>query len=142
MFLMGFWFVVGFAYVAFAVAEWYFASRIETIDLSQPLEREPVFSDSIEKLKKMRNDAVNGLPELEKRFNDGLILPNELRAAVMTAVGLIKSAEQLNLNNAFTSIENVAQKFDKAAKANKKILRIAAISFLLAAGVSFFQGFN
>jgi hypothetical protein len=136
------WFVVGIAYMAIAIAEWYFASRIETINLSEPLEREPVFTNSMEKLTKQRNDAVNRLPELEKRFNEGFILPNELHAAQMSAVGLIRAAEQLNLNNAFTSIENVAEKFDKAANANRVILRIAAASFVVAAIVSFAQGLS
>jgi hypothetical protein len=134
------WFAVSIAYVTLAIPEWYFASRIETINLSRPLEREPVFTDSIEKVLKLRNDAVQRFTEQQKRFDDGLINRSQLEASGMIAMGLIDSAEKLLLNNAFASIEKVAQKFDKAANANRVILRLAAASFFIAAVISVLQG--
>jgi hypothetical protein len=143
---MWLWLAVGIAYVALAIVEWYFASHIETINLSQPLERYPVFTDSQEKIQKLRYDANQRLAEQQRRFAEGLINQSVLNAAhdywQLTNIGLTDSAEKLNLNNAFTSIENVAQKFDKAAKANRLILRIAAVSFFVAAGISFAQGLS
>ncbi len=140
MTLMLFWFAVGIAYVVIAIAVWYFASHIETIDLSQPFERDPVFTDSLEKVLKLRNDAVQRLTEQQTLFSEGRIKRSQLEASAMIAMGLIDSAKTLNLNNAFTSIENVAKKFDEAANANRKILYISAASFFLAAGISFIQG--
>jgi uncharacterized membrane protein len=46
----------------------------------------------------------------------------------------------LNFNNAVTGIETVAEKFNTAAEANRKILYLAAVSFVVAAGISFAQG--
>jgi hypothetical protein len=141
--IMWFWIFVGIAYAVLATVDWHFASHMETISL-QPIKRYPVFSDSEEEIKKLFDGTLKNLQEQQKRFEDGLITQAELNKAYnewhSMAKALGDEAAHLNLNEVFTKIEVVAARFDKATKANQKILYLASISFIIAAGISFAQG--
>jgi uncharacterized membrane protein len=53
---------------------------------------------------------------------------------------IIDWSQWLNFNNAVIGIETVTEKFNTAAKANRRILYLAAVSFVVAAIISFAQG--
>ena len=116
------WFGVGVAYVLLAIAEWYFASHIETINL-QPIKKY----------------AAGTQEEFDKFLKEVRGSSNPAHDAYIHQV-IIDWSQWLNFNNAVTGIETVAEKFNTAAEANRKILYLAAVSFVVAGGISFAQG--
>ena len=138
------WFPVSLAYAFFAIVQWYFASHIEFVNLSEPFERYPVYTNSREMLQESLAKQHQVQENLRKRLANREISQIQFKDAydssMLICYGLVDTRERLNLNIAFTGIENVAKRFDTTAKANQKILRLAAISFGFAAVVSFVQG--
>ncbi len=118
-----FWFGLGLAYILLAIAESYFASQIETIDLPPIRKYAAGTQEQLDKFVK----EVRG----ESPAHDALI-----RQVI------IDWSQWLNFNNAVTGIETVAEKFNTGAKANRKLLYLAAASFVVAAIVSFMQGLS
>jgi hypothetical protein len=60
---------------------------------------------------------------------DALELKNQIKAAK-------------SFNSAVQTIENLASGFNKSAEVNRNVLYVAAVSFFIAAGISFAQGLS
>lgn len=116
------WFATGVAYVLLAIAEAYFASHIETIELPP-----------------IKKYSAGTQEEFDKFLKTVRGTDNPAHDAYLYQV-ITDWGQWLNFNNAVDGIEAVAETFNTAARANKKILYLAAVSFVVAAGISFAQG--
>jgi hypothetical protein len=117
-----FWVAVGIVYALLAIAEWYFVSRIETINLPTIKKYSAGTQEEFDKFLKQLRGTGNPAQD------------------AYTHQVIIDWAQWLNFNNAVDGIETVAKNFNTAAKANRKILYLAAVSFVVAAVISFAQG--
>jgi hypothetical protein len=126
MLLAVFWFLTSIAYVAIGVFNYSKAKSLSTMDIPTlekylvPPPEEPDLSEP--------PLHVEGGQKPETTW-DNFLFDVERYADVLR-----------NLNNAFDSIKTVASEFNKSTKLNRGVLRVAAISFFLAAIISFVQG--
>lgn len=108
---MWFWFCVGFAYVFLGVSNYYLATRLRSLDV-------PILPRSREL---EEEDAQRSQADIEKELKDGVVsFEDWIRG--------------------FNSIRDFVKEFNKSAKTNRRVLCLAALSFFLAAGISFAQG--
>jgi hypothetical protein len=142
MLLAGFWFVTGVVYVLFCVFNVIFARRMELIDVPAITKYDTdYFSD--EEIEKAKLEHNSLLMEKQQLVNEGKITNEDWgywKEFCSTPYGIeAQKKEKLNLNKAFKSIEKVAKEYNGATKINRGVLRVAAISFFLAAIISFIQ---
>lgn len=121
-----FWFLTGIAYVGIGGFNYSKARSLITVDIP-PLEKYFVPPPEEPNL----NEPPLHTEEAQKRqpsWGNFLFDPEGYKQDLR------------DLNDVFDSIKNVASEFNKSAKINRGVLRIAAVSFFLAAIISFVQG--
>jgi hypothetical protein len=126
MLLTGFWFVTGVAYVAIGVFNYSKAKSLTTMDfppfekyrVPPPEEPDPTFP-----------------PLHAEKGRTPETTWEEFYFHMENYAGILR-----DLNNAFDSVENIASEFNKSVEMSRGVLRVAAFSFFIAAGISFVQG--
>jgi hypothetical protein len=137
---MWLWYLVGFVYLLLAIVEWRFATKIEKVNVPDlpPLKLYPLGNHSEEDLEEQYKNATDSAVG---EYNKGLVgLEPHMEYLKRLSDNRLVEMQRLNFNNAVNRIESVAHKFDRAVDANRKTLKLAAISFVGAAVISFVQG--
>lgn len=114
-----FWFPVCFAYIILGVVQHYWATSLHEVEEPKvPLPRE----------------LEETLSEAEKEKAKAEILER-----LMTEEGMTEEGAMGYEDITFPSIIKFAKGFNKSTKINRKLIRLAALSFFIAAGVAFLQ---
>jgi len=135
-----FWYPVALAYLLLAIVEWRFATKIEKVNAQDlpPVKLYPYGDYSEEDLEELHKKATNYAVE---QYNKGLVgLDAHMEYLMRLNKNHFDDMRRLNFNNVVKRIVLVAEKFDKAVDANRKTLKLAAISFVFVAVISVLQG--
>jgi hypothetical protein len=141
-----FWIAAGVIYVVLGCFNYGFASRILLIEVP-PIGKYRILSGTEETVAEMQEKAERRSAELrEQELHEGVDdeeMEEQSRVAgtFLDALALknqIKAAK--SFNKAVQTIENLASGFNKSAEVNRNVLYVAAVSFFVAAGISFAQG--
>jgi hypothetical protein len=142
--LIGFWFVAGGAYVFIGIFNYLMARRLRDADI--PSAKRTAIAHSKEERERIIEGGIQVMAADVGRLVNGGISQAEYqnRAIEMKWDHYLLNMEGVleNINNAFDSFDRFVSEFNDAAKTNRWVLYAAALSFFLAAAISFAQGLS
>jgi hypothetical protein len=137
------WFAVGIAYVFIGVFNYRSARRLRDADIPSANRNAIAYPNGErERLRELDIQAMAAVAGRLEKEEMGQSDAQSSTDAMKWGHFLLNIDEVLeNLNNSFDYFDRFVAEFNNATKINRRVLKFAALSFFLAAAISFAQGF-